>query len=154
MAKNKDIAAKREKEKEMVSLMIKLYCCKKHGTKKELCAECAELESYAVSRSEHCPFMENKTFCSNCKVHCYKPENAREDSRGDAFFRSENGVSPSMCRDSSCNMHDEGKEEAAEGKRLSIHAVCGYMANRVLRITKLLPKVVICINVTWHTYLY
>ena len=74
MAKNKDIAAKREKEKEMVSLMIKLYCCKKHGTKKELCAECAELESYAGSRSEHCPFMENKTFCSNCKVHCYKPE--------------------------------------------------------------------------------
>lgn len=20
------------------------------------------------------PFMETKTFCSNCKVHCYKPE--------------------------------------------------------------------------------
>lgn len=74
MAKNKDIAVKREKEKEMVSLMIKLYCRKKHGTKKELCAECAELECYAKSRSEHCPFMENKTFCSNCKVHCYKPE--------------------------------------------------------------------------------
>ncbi len=74
MAKNKDIASKREKEKEMVPLMIKLYCCKKHGIKKDLCAECAELESYAVSRSEHCPFMENKTFCSNCKVHCYKPD--------------------------------------------------------------------------------
>ena len=22
---------------------------------------------------ERCPFMENKTFCSACKVHCYKP---------------------------------------------------------------------------------
>ena len=21
-----------------------------------------------------CPFMEKKTFCSNCTVHCYKPE--------------------------------------------------------------------------------
>ena len=72
--KNKDIAAKREAEKAMVSLMIKLYCNKIHDTKKELCAEFAELESYARSRSEHCPFMENKTFCSNCKVHCYKPE--------------------------------------------------------------------------------
>ncbi|MGN0478669.1 MAG: nitrous oxide-stimulated promoter family protein, partial [Hominenteromicrobium sp.] len=25
-------------------------------------------------RSDCCPFMETKTFCSNCKVHCYKPE--------------------------------------------------------------------------------
>ena len=74
MSNKKDIAAKREAEKAMVSLMIKLYCNRKHGTKKELCAECAELESYARSRSDRCPFMENKTFCSNCRVHCYKPE--------------------------------------------------------------------------------
>lgn len=25
-------------------------------------------------RSDKCPFMETKTFCSNCRVHCYKPE--------------------------------------------------------------------------------
>ena len=74
MSNKKDIAAKREAEKAMVSLMIKLYCNRKHGTKKELCAECAELESYARGRSDRCPFMENKTFCSNCRVHCYKPE--------------------------------------------------------------------------------
>ena len=24
-------------------------------------------------RSEKCPFMETKTFCSNCRVHCYQP---------------------------------------------------------------------------------
>ena len=29
-----------------------------------------------------------------------------------------------------------------------IHAVCGCAVNRVLRTTKLLPKVVICINIT------
>ena len=29
---------------------------------------------YANMRSNKCPFMETKTFCSNCKVHCYKPE--------------------------------------------------------------------------------
>ena len=29
---------------------------------------------YAITRSEKCPFMEHKTFCSNCRVHCYKPE--------------------------------------------------------------------------------
>ena len=68
-----NITKKREREKKIVSQMIKLYCCKKHGGK-ELCKQCAELEAYAKSRSDHCPFMEHKTFCSNCRVHCYKPE--------------------------------------------------------------------------------
>ncbi len=67
------ISKKREQEKELVSLMIRIYCRKKHSGK-PLCKECAELENYAHSRSDKCPFMENKTFCSNCKVHCYKPE--------------------------------------------------------------------------------
>ena len=53
--------------------MIRIYCRKKHGGK-SLCQRCAELESYARQRSDKCPFMENKTFCSNCRVHCYKPE--------------------------------------------------------------------------------
>ena len=69
----KDTASKREKEKETVSLMIKLYCRKNHNTKSGLCKECAELDSYSKMRSDKCPFMETKTFCSNCKVHCYKP---------------------------------------------------------------------------------
>lgn len=69
-----DLERKRQREKEMVSQMIALYCRKKHGSKGGLCPECAALEQYAHQRSEHCPFMENKTFCSNCRVHCYKPE--------------------------------------------------------------------------------
>lgn len=65
---------KREREKRTVSLMISIYCRKKHGTKGGLCAECRELRDYAVLRSDRCPFMETKTFCSNCRVHCYKPD--------------------------------------------------------------------------------
>ena len=68
-----DVNAKREREKEVVSLMISLYCRKKHGGK-TLCPECAALDAYARSRSDHCPFRETKTFCSNCKVHCYKKD--------------------------------------------------------------------------------
>lgn len=76
------IQDKREREKEMVSDMILLYCQKQHkslrktsGLKKtDLCPECTELEEYARMRSDKCPFMETKTFCSNCKVHCYKPD--------------------------------------------------------------------------------
>lgn len=64
---------KRQREKKTVSLMISIYCRKNHGGKR-LCPEYAALDAYARSRSDHCPFMETKTFCSNCRVHCYRPE--------------------------------------------------------------------------------
>lgn len=68
------VQSKREKEKIVVGEMIKLYCNKQHGTKGELCQECKALKEYAELRSDKCPFMETKTFCSNCKVHCYKAD--------------------------------------------------------------------------------
>ena len=71
---HKDINTKREREKAVVSEMIVLYCRKQHGRKNGLCPECAALAAYARQRSDKCLFMETKTFCSNCKVHCYKPE--------------------------------------------------------------------------------
>lgn len=73
MPKNK-IASKREWEKQTVALMIRLYCKKNHGTKNALCPDCEALTQYAKQRSDRCPFMETKTFCSNCRVHCYRPE--------------------------------------------------------------------------------
>ena len=69
-----DVQTKREREKKLVSQMIALYCKKKHHTRGGLCPECAALEAYARQRSEKCPFMETKTFCSNCPVHCYKAD--------------------------------------------------------------------------------
>ena len=65
--------AKRAREKRVVAEMIALYCRDHHKTAKP-CANCAALIEYAHMRSDKCPFMENKTFCSNCKVHCYKPD--------------------------------------------------------------------------------
>lgn len=70
----KTVADKREREKELVSQMIALYCKKNHHPAQGLCRECAALDAYARQRSDHCPFMETKTFCSNCRVHCYKPQ--------------------------------------------------------------------------------
>ena len=68
-----DVKSKREQEKETVALMIRLYCRKNHGGK-TLCPKCSELDAYARLRSDKCPFMEIKTFCSNCQVHCYKKD--------------------------------------------------------------------------------
>ena len=72
------IEFKRQKEQEMVGKMMVLYCKSKHGGKafkeRGLCPQCRELLDYAEWKIRKCPFMEEKTFCSNCKVHCYKPE--------------------------------------------------------------------------------
>ena len=61
-----------EKEKRVVSVMVRLYCRKKEGNS-ELCDSCRQLLAYAESRLEHCPFGERKTSCRRCTVHCYKP---------------------------------------------------------------------------------
>lgn len=69
-----DTQTKCEREKRMVSQMIALYCRKKHHTRGDLCPQCAALDAYAKMRADKCPFMETKTFCSNCRIHCYKPD--------------------------------------------------------------------------------
>ena len=65
---------KQEKEIKVVSLMIRLYCKKNHKQKDGLCPECQELLDYVKFRRSKCPFGDNKPFCSNCKIHCYKPD--------------------------------------------------------------------------------
>lgn len=62
------IEEKRQKEIELVSLMIHLYC-RHHDDIHEL-----ELKEYARSRIERCPMMETKTFCSQCSIHCYQKD--------------------------------------------------------------------------------
>lgn len=65
---------KREQERQVISQMIRIYCRGKHGQKKGLCSDCSQLLEYADFRTQKCPFMETKTFCSACKVHCYSPQ--------------------------------------------------------------------------------
>jgi len=76
-----DAESKRRREKKIVAFMIRLYCKKNHGTKQQLCPDCQVLLDYAMLRSDKCPFMETKTFCSNCSVHCYR-QDMREKIKG------------------------------------------------------------------------
>lgn len=59
------------KEKEVVDLMIDIYYKKK--IKKDISkrAEKEDLKKYCAYRLSLCPFKDKKTFCSNCKIHCY-----------------------------------------------------------------------------------
>ena len=71
---SEQVEAKRAREREVVTQMIGVYCNGNHGTARgELCSECAALSEYASARIERCRFMATKTFCSQCKVHCYAP---------------------------------------------------------------------------------
>lgn len=66
---------KRLKEIETIQFMIQLYCRRQHKEhSKKICYQCESLSVYAVQRIEQCPFMETKTFCSQCQVHCYKKD--------------------------------------------------------------------------------
>lgn len=69
-----EVEKKRNHEIQIMNLMVRIYCKGNHGKRKELCPECEELLSYATLRTQKCPFMAEKTFCSACKVHCYNPK--------------------------------------------------------------------------------
>lgn len=62
-----------QEEKDIVKKMIHIYCRRKHSSQ-QLCGECQVLLNYAHKRLSFCPFGEEKSACSNCKVHCYKPD--------------------------------------------------------------------------------
>lgn len=64
-----------DREKKTITLMINIYCQKKHGNKKgELCDECKELLEYAHKRLSFCKFGDSKSTCAKCPIHCYKKD--------------------------------------------------------------------------------
>jgi hypothetical protein len=62
-----------DRETKTVRLMIKLCCQKHHGSKK-LCDNCRALADYCAKRMARCPFGVDKPACSDCTVHCFKPD--------------------------------------------------------------------------------
>lgn len=80
MTKEEKVEQKRLKEQRVLEEMVAIYCKHHHADYKrgQLCPVCQDMADYAKQRSEKCPFMEHKTFCNNCKVHCYKPERREE----------------------------------------------------------------------------
>ena len=59
-----------EKEKEIIEVMIRLYCRRKLHAE-QLPSEYAELLAYARRRLDMCRFGEHKSACRRCPVHCY-----------------------------------------------------------------------------------
>ena len=96
----------------MVTQMIQLYCRGNHHTGSLMCSECQKLAEYASMRSDKCPFMETKTFCSNCKVHCYKPDMRDKIKAVMRYSRSKDDIT-SSCRSSKTPDIDEKRKKTA-----------------------------------------
>lgn len=62
-----------DREKEVVSKMVKLYCRKRLGMA-ELNEEYKELICYSHRRLDSCKFGDKKPACKRCPIHCYKPD--------------------------------------------------------------------------------
>ena len=63
------------REVKTVEKMIRLYCAgKDHCRDDNLCPECNELLIYALDRIDTCPVREEKVFCSECEIHCYRDD--------------------------------------------------------------------------------
>ena len=67
-----------DREWQTLKAMISLYCKDRHGSEKGLCQKCDELQDFARFRLEKCPYEEEKPTCSNCPIHCYRPDRREE----------------------------------------------------------------------------
>lgn len=76
-------AKRREREKKTISQMIAMHCAGIHPAESHteqafcgdpICPACAELDAYAVLRTQRCRKMDIKTSCEECGNHCYAPE--------------------------------------------------------------------------------
>ena len=69
-----DLPPRLQREHKTFLAMQMIYCRAHHGSKDDLCPDCAELSAYAFTRLEKCPFQEQKPVCARCPIHCYQKE--------------------------------------------------------------------------------
>jgi len=62
------------RELKTIEVMIGMYCRAHHGTRGEICDECAGLLDYAEKRLDKCPYGMDKPQCTKCPIHCYKKD--------------------------------------------------------------------------------
>lgn len=61
-----------DKEKDIVKIMVMMYSKGHDKIPYEKNEELKKLYAYCQARLERCPYKEKKSFCSNCKIHCYE----------------------------------------------------------------------------------
>jgi hypothetical protein len=71
------LRSKQEQEKQVVrfndSALLQRCTWNVESRKSSLSIVSSFVRDYAWQRVDQCPLKEKKTFCSNCKIHCYEP---------------------------------------------------------------------------------
>ncbi len=68
------LKSRREREKIIVSEMIRMYCAGNHPNHVGLCEQCLGLSVYSEKRLLSCMYGDKKPVCKECPVHCYSPQ--------------------------------------------------------------------------------
>ena len=64
----------KEQEIGTITRMVRRYCRSAHETGGRIFHTKRPLPEHVKKRRDRCPHGDNKPFCSNCPIHCYKPE--------------------------------------------------------------------------------
>ncbi|MCH3995983.1 MAG: nitrous oxide-stimulated promoter family protein [Prevotella sp.] len=69
--------SEKQRDKQIVKLMIELYCKHKLETD-QVPKKYLQLINYASFKIDHCSWGNNKPACKDCPHHCYAPEKRNE----------------------------------------------------------------------------
>jgi hypothetical protein len=73
-----------KRELATIAAMLRIYCRDHHGPAAQagdrMCESCHALFEYARKRLAGCPYGADKPNCTNCRIHCYGPQQ-REETR-------------------------------------------------------------------------
>lgn len=75
---NPAAVGQKERDRQAIELMLRLYCRDKHKPTQPLCTACQELLQYARLRLELCRHYPEKPACSKCPNPCYKPSRRQQ----------------------------------------------------------------------------
>ncbi len=62
------------RERKTIKSMVEIYCESKHSHSEGICPNCKEVLEYCNLRISNCAFGNAKPACSECPIHCFKPE--------------------------------------------------------------------------------
>ncbi len=103
-----DLATKREREKQVVSQMIALYCRKKHGGKNSFLPRHAPLDRYA-RQQRPLPLYGDENLLLQLPGALLPARYAGADSPGDAIFWAADVVLPSGDGNPPCHRNPTGE---------------------------------------------
>ena len=109
------VEEKRQREKQVVQEMIRLYCRKQHGSKGDLCPDCQALLAYAQARPV--PLYGTQDLLFQLQGPLLPARDAGEDPPGHALLWPPDVVPPPGDGPTACYREQAGEKAPGKGGR-------------------------------------